>query len=283
MVRRCPVGVCRETDQTILAHRFPMKLDMANQWRDALNLKEFSIDELQKKFVICTKHFKPSSYRNEISNSLNTTAVPNLLNNIENERIQMTNPAVKIGKDLVPARCHKLPPYITAFIDKNSNGEKRAKRSRRESLTKSTEDLSELIRTSTKIVQVKEVAETFQVFEMHENELAVESQEEIEEEEALQLELDTQELEEQETVTAKIFTNQDTQTDPPLPQEEQKSSNTPSTNLESKDDKLIGILYPEFQDMTKIQLIELLNERSRKIESLEEKVKKLELAMRNLL
>jgi hypothetical protein len=53
--------------------------------------------------------------------------------------------------------------------------------------------------------------------------------------------------------------------------------------IESKDDKMIGILYPEYQHVTKINLIEMLNDRNQKIAVLEEKIQKLEAAMRNLL
>lgn len=52
MVRRCAVSSCNESDQTLLAHRFPKTIDMAERWRNILNLKEHSIDDLQKKFVV---------------------------------------------------------------------------------------------------------------------------------------------------------------------------------------------------------------------------------------
>ncbi|CRK98915.1 CLUMA_CG012253, isoform A [Clunio marinus] len=52
---------------------------------------------------------------------------------------------------------------------------------------------------------------------------------------------------------------------------------------ESKDDKLFCILYPEFIGLSKVQLGELLTEKIQKIEKLEDKNHKLEVAMKALL
>lgn len=51
----------------------------------------------------------------------------------------------------------------------------------------------------------------------------------------------------------------------------------------SQNDKLIRILYPEFCEFGEIQLVELIAGKSLWIESLEEKVKRLKQATRNLL
>lgn len=285
MVRRCPVGNCRETDHTILAHRFPHNLEIAKKWQETLNLQEYSVDELFKKFVVCTKHFKASAYRNEISNSLNTTALPNLLKNTENERIVKTCQGAKVDRNLLPARCHKLPPNIISFLkEANEQTESRPKRPRNgmEFLQKTKEERQELnVVTITDIIPVEEVSETFEVFEMDEADVPPEQS--SEEKEIFGAVDEVPDVTARKVVTSKSLNDQETQTDPPPLQESSVPPEPPFIDKTSKDDKLIEILYPEFKALEKIQLIELLNERSRKIESLEEKVKKLEMAMRNLL
>lgn len=86
MVRSCVIKNCKETDTTMLSHRFPKKEDMLNIWKNALNLQKHSSKDLLKKYVVCTKHFTAKNYRNEISNFLNTTAIPNLELNPNNPR-----------------------------------------------------------------------------------------------------------------------------------------------------------------------------------------------------
>lgn len=89
MVRYCAVPHCTSNDTQILSHRFPRNLKLAKEWRDALELHDISVDELVKRYVVCTKHFERSAYRNTSSNYLNFTAVPKLgvtINNIQTER-----------------------------------------------------------------------------------------------------------------------------------------------------------------------------------------------------
>ena len=78
MVRKCIVANCSSTDETILSHRFPRKTRAAEQWQDALDLKHISLDLLFSKYVVCTKHFSKTDYRNAISRHLNSTARPSL-------------------------------------------------------------------------------------------------------------------------------------------------------------------------------------------------------------
>ncbi|CRK98913.1 CLUMA_CG012019, isoform A [Clunio marinus] len=72
--------------------------------------------------------------------------------------------------------------------------------------------------------------------------------------------------------------DQETQTDAfVVSDKRQEDSN------QSKDDKLFCILYPDFVDLSKVQLGELLTEKIHKIEKLEDKNHKLEVAMKALL
>lgn len=108
MVRRCCVVNCKETDLSILSHRFPKPQAIASKWRNALGIEEISLVELQKgSFVVCTKHFKGTDYRNEVSNCLNTTSIPNLDDNSgNNERIATTKGKEK-SKHLSQLKWHK--------------------------------------------------------------------------------------------------------------------------------------------------------------------------------
>lgn len=78
MVRRCAVPTCESTDKTTVSHRFPRKVDSAQNWQQSLQLQNVQMDELIQKYVVCTLHFKPSDYRNAASKHLNFTAIPTL-------------------------------------------------------------------------------------------------------------------------------------------------------------------------------------------------------------
>lgn len=277
MVRRCVVDGCSESDKTMLAHRFPKTGDMANKWQKALNVENYSIDDLTKKFVVCTKHFTASAYRNEISCCLNTTSVPNLKENTCNhQRAQMKGFAYRKPASL-PVRCHSLP-------EPGKHSPIQFKR------IKLDEDLIQTLDEGDieEVVQVEEEEETFEICEYAEDEPEILENQEIQEIQEIQETKILKELEIPPLLVPQFSVfdqhNQETQTDP-LPEVQPTDSVKVIAEIvhPSKDDKLISILYPEFQSLEKLQLIELLNEKSRKIESLEEKVKKLELAMRNLL
>lgn len=271
MVRRCIVHGCSESDKTMLAHRFPKTGDMATKWQKALNVGDYSIDDLTKKFVVCTKHFTASAYRNEISCCLNTTSVPNLSENTCNrQRVQMKGFAYRKPASL-PVRCHSLPePGRRSPIQF-----KRIKLDANLIQTLDEADIEE-------VVHAEEEEETFEICEYAEDEPEIVENQEIQEIKILE------ELEIKPHLTSQFSVfdqhDQETQTEP-LPEVQPTDSVKVIAEIvhQSKDDKLISILYPEFQSLDKLQLIELVNEKSRKIESLEEKVKKLELAMRNLL
>jgi THAP domain len=78
MVRKCVVPGCIQTDVSILAHRFPRRKESAVNWQTALGLDHIPLHDLVAKHVVCTEHFKTSDYRNAMSNSLNFTACPSL-------------------------------------------------------------------------------------------------------------------------------------------------------------------------------------------------------------
>lgn len=74
-MRRCIVPDCKNTDQSILSHRFPKNPHQARQWADSLELYDIETSELDK-FMVCTMHFNQEDYRNPLSNRLNITALP---------------------------------------------------------------------------------------------------------------------------------------------------------------------------------------------------------------
>jgi THAP domain len=291
MVRRCIAKECKESDISILSHRFPKTLEIASKWQKALKLDKYSINDLQKKFVVCTKHFSPKSYRNEISNSLNTTAIPNLNDNEDNERILTTDPSVKKQQTLnTPARCHKLPPTFQKHKLENSPV---LNHSKIKLIKLGANDVNQYLNVKVieednqlieEIVPSDDVEETFEICEITED--RIDYHNDVEEEEIVEPEepvIESEEIVENlepEIIQCVCNSDQETQTD----SSPEVLANRCVPNIpESKDDKLIKLLYPEFSDFNKIQLIELVNERDRKVEALEEKIKKLELAMRNLL
>lgn len=248
MVRNCAVDNCNETDITLLSHRFPKSKDMAEIWRSALGLT-IPLCDLQRKFVVCTKHFATSNYRNVISNSLNTTAIPVLSANLDNERIFTTRPALKKELD-APTRCHKT---LASPLEPAHPKVKRFKLDENAEVAVATPE-------SNTQTPAQEIVDGFEIYHLSDSH---QSDGEIPDESLAQDSL-------------LVKSDQEVQTDPV----ECEPTHHPEG---SKDDKLISILYPEFKNFSKIQLIELLAERNRKIESLEEKVQKLDQAMRELL
>lgn len=274
MVRHCAVNQCNETDTTLLSHRFPKSIEIAQSWQKALKLQQ-QITELQKKFVVCTRHFSAASYRNVISNSLNTTAIPNLGENSDNERIFTTNPVLR--KELeAPTRCHKSLGTSTLKLTYPKQNIQQQVLKRAKLDLEATE-----VETPRVVIQQYDAEETFEICEYTEEEsLSDPIAEGIEDvppgESSGEYILSDEHTEDDEK--PKISIHQEVQTEP-IPIE----SKPAVQSEDSKDEKLISILYPEYQGLTKIQLIELVAEKNRKIESLEDKVQKMEQAMRDLL
>lgn len=65
-----------------LVHKFPMDNERAESWRRAIalpHLEQLTMNEIRKKYFICSRHFRKCDYKNSESRSLNTTAYPRLL------------------------------------------------------------------------------------------------------------------------------------------------------------------------------------------------------------
>lgn len=270
-------------------------MELAMKWQEALDLKHYAVNELQKRFVICTRHFPAKAYRNEKSNGLNSNALPNLNENYDNERIY--------------------------YLSKKEQTETSAE-ARNQPISFKTEVKNP---PESDFEMINRPAKKFKPFVFEVDHVLVGADQDVEEPETFELHEYSQEDPEAQVESlhspAHFTANVETQTDPEsqdIPQtfEEPKRITTEASTMTtdhpfyeialsdtasqtdfepvipqapnespscSKDDKLLSILYPEFKDRTKIQLVEMINEKNQRIESLEEKVKKLEFAMRDLL
>lgn len=102
MVRKCIIPKCESTDMNILSHRFPRNQKLTQKWQDALNIENTSLSELFLKYVVCTKHFKRSDYRNPISHHLNSTAIPCLDIEEEETEYQIVELLDEVEEDCAP-------------------------------------------------------------------------------------------------------------------------------------------------------------------------------------
>ena len=243
MVRLCVIGDCKETDTTILSHRFPKKEDACLIWKQALELKDYSCPELIKKYVVCTRHFSSGAYRNEISNHLNTTAIPNLNLNPSNTR--------SIGKKQAETQNAKPPQTFNepAGTQRLLNTQLEKKRK-----LECTEDFSfELI----------SVAEPkYNVVEEKSDERPTEdSYEPVIEKEVVKI----------------VTVSKSSQTDPPPAEAEKETRDL------SVDDEFLNTLYPEFAPLSKKELIEKLLEANWKVEAAQLKLQKYEKVIKDLM
>lgn len=290
MVRQCAANECHETDATMTTHRFPKDTGMATKWRDALNITSTAVPELQKGFVVCTKHFAPSSYRNEISNSLNTTAIPNREKNSDNERQFIKDKRKELS---VPARCFKLPPTVNlqpevqvfrCFKRTASNENQPVAKKQAIAVVRSRGETYEVVTDSSELSEVTAVEEKTEGEQRPLRQAACRQSlrraSTFVEASSVQKVPQAMKPVEKLTIpkmTKVCKTHKHSQTDEPPAQEPQQNEN------ESKDDKIVALLYPEYRGINKVQLIEKVKEKDQRILALEEKVKKLEQAMRNLL
>ncbi|XP_055318268.1 trimethyllysine dioxygenase, mitochondrial-like [Sitodiplosis mosellana] len=86
-LKLCALPTCKGKRYD-LVHKFPMNNERAQQWIDIIDLpelKKLPIDQVRKRFFICSKHFRPQDYKNCESRSLNTTAYPRLLLKLTDE------------------------------------------------------------------------------------------------------------------------------------------------------------------------------------------------------
>lgn len=252
MVRRCCVENCTESDLSILAHRFPKTSEMALKWQTALNITSILLKDLQtKSYVVCTKHFKASDYRNQNSNCLNSTAVPNFNVNSDNERIQTTK-GKDLPKFLKSIKCHK------ASIPSN---EKRSSDVQINKVVKKIRIQDQPSNTDENFYEIDDGEEDDDDF----NSVYVE----------IKKTPNIQHHEQSTMTESKKFKNQEVQTT--------LESRPPPNNRDDKDDKMIALLYPKYAGANKIDLIKMLIEKDLKIKSLEEKEQKLENALTSLL
>lgn len=304
MVRNCIVDLCRESDLTILTHRFPKSIEATEKWRNALGLKDYTIDELQRRYVVCTRHFSANSYRNATSVCINSNAVPNRDVNEDNARIHQK----KVRSSSPPSKKVKVLHKNDVVI---LNGASKPLNATRIELKNVLAKYKKLAPNTTVSQSSQRQKLGFRVVGDHEN-LAVEESplvpyEEVEviDENYCQFEnnLETTEVypenyeteEYGESVIREEFdqaetTRQLVETIDNATQTEERddacsniSSEAGHESKDSKDDKLITILYPEFAGLSKMKLVEMLNERDEKVKSMEEKILKLQAAMRDLI
>lgn len=79
-LKLCALPTCKGKRYD-LVHKFPMNNERAQQWINIIDLPELRklpMDQIRKRFFICSKHFRPQDYKNCESRSLNTTAYPRL-------------------------------------------------------------------------------------------------------------------------------------------------------------------------------------------------------------
>jgi hypothetical protein len=293
MVRRCCVDDCNETDLSILSHRFPKSQSLAEKWRDALKITSISVDQLQKgSYVVCTKHFKGSDYRNEISNCLNTTAVPNLSDNSSNNERFITTKDKEKSKQATQLRCHKILLDVTPSPVINKFATPRIKVFNEIPLKKLKLASSKIKIHSHDLIPVKK--EPKNKMRYMKEEVTANSSNCIEDVETC-LEPSTEVIEHPEQSQIKSsFTytiaknvqedqaaleDQSTMTDSieKVHQEVQVNLEAPSSAKPSDTvDKMIKLLYPKYAGLSKMELVKALVERDLKISSLEEKEKQLE-------
>lgn len=272
MVRRCCINNCTESDLTILAHRFPKADNLALKWQIALNLNTISLQELQKgSYVVCTKHFKQSDYRNHNSNCLNTTAVPTSEINEDNERIHSTR-----GKKS-PRR---IPPLKIAKRQSNIKFEETVKKFKR---APTPDEERDYIEDYELIEQEEEFSEEEPkiIIPLASNEVFKAEQETVNSTSSF---LDDPIEESQKIILIEQCTMTELQNlrDQAVQTTPDKQSQ-PSNQQSDKDDKIIALLYPKYAFNSKMELVKMLMDKDLKIASMEEKEKQLESLLSNLL
>lgn len=91
-LKSCVLPICRGKRYD-LVHKFPMDSERAEQWLEIIKLPELngiSLEQIRKRYFICSKHFRKQDYKNCESRSLNKTAIPRL-HITSNENIDQSN------------------------------------------------------------------------------------------------------------------------------------------------------------------------------------------------
>lgn len=231
-------------------------------------------DVLSKKFVVCTKHFKGSDYRNEISNFLNTTAIPNLKDNSEhNNRIK---PLLKISKS------NQTIEYKISIVKPELQDQKDS--------TKRKPEIRKFEANKKVRIENSPLQEEDQDSDCDSNKsdsLSTEAQEEDANLKIGQADNETGiivESNETEETYEDIDTVQDktTQTESLVPNSIEVQTEL-ATDKNSNEMKFIQLMYPEHANIDRIVLIEKLIEMQKKIEILESKNEKMSEVIKSFL
>lgn len=89
-LKLCAMPTCQDKRYD-LVHKFPMDNERAQQWLDIIDLPELSatpLDQIRKRYFICSKHFRKQDYKNCESRSLNKTAYPRLNLRLNDDSIE---------------------------------------------------------------------------------------------------------------------------------------------------------------------------------------------------
>lgn len=266
MVRFCVVEGCDHTDGNSLAHRFPKNVEHRTRWQSALNLQSYDLDSLLHKYVVCTNHFKKSDYRNAISTSLNSTAVPNLqeIKEKDNQEIipvvspnrneaYITTESVKATSSsnltkMIQSKPVNKPLILTKVKDLNIENKYHTDKRKRRTSTQMEKELNTLQKMANNTNPALNHLPTFYP-ENNEMEIIVST--------------DSMYDREGPTIVEIVVQDAETQTDTRLEEEQ----------------NIINEKHPEFGSFSRLQLIQLLEEREQKINTLEKKVEKFESAM----
>ncbi|KAG5681473.1 hypothetical protein PVAND_010905 [Polypedilum vanderplanki] len=275
MVRRCCVPNCSESDITILSHRFPKDDGIAQEWKSSLGIENIALEDLRQKYSVCTKHFSSVSYRNVISNSLNTTAIPTLEEHLDNERITSTR---NREKNITSKRCNKRA--ATVSIDGQIAIKKiilTPEGIKKEVLLTPNGFKKEITpkRIKQEIVELKQTVEASPIESTErENEEEQEEEEQMLYNDSMVSDLGYSTIENQVQPMSVIYVDNSTMTNKRIHRNVATQTQTLiniETSIdenESKDDKLIKLLYPEFKLFSKLDLIKLILEKNDAIREL---------------
>jgi hypothetical protein len=261
MVRKCCVSDCNETDATILAHRFPKSQEVSSMWQRILQIEDsFSLDDLMKTKVVCTRHFSASAYRNEISNALNTNSLPNLCENNDNERIFTTKERNK-NRIFSNLRVHKMPEKESTSLLKMNQIVKEP------AMKKPKLQPIEIHKIEAKKRPVHNVIVAEQEIEVPSSEDVILDEE--------QIEIRHEEDYPNETIIQSV--------DDSSQSLDHNDDHDFDDNVANADDEIIKLIHPEYQNMSRLDLINIIIEQNEKIKTLTDKEETMKKAMRELI
>lgn len=114
-LRSCAMPSC-SGERFDLVHKFPMDDQRARNWLYSINVPELNglpLEQLRKRYFICSKHFRRNDYKNCESRSLNQTAVPRLFLNVMkidgNDSVDSSSQNMDVSSTSVDDRLLLLP------------------------------------------------------------------------------------------------------------------------------------------------------------------------------